>query len=857
MHKLLERDPFLQKLNTALHATIEEHGQVALISGEAGIGKTSLVDLFTQTYREQVRVLWGACDSLFTPRPLGPLFDIALQVDGEFPVILRTETDQHHIFSACLTELQDRPTILVIEDVHWADEATLDLIKYLGRRIQLTHTLLVLTYRDDEIDTSHPLRLVLGELPRTVTVRLPLMPLSKTSVLELAREVRQADRIDDLYLATGGNPFFVTEALASETDSVPPTVRDAVQARAAHLSTAAREVLDAASVVPGRIETWLLKELFDPTPTALEECVERGMFRMDGDSFIFRHELTRRAIEDNLPLSQRQALHQKILQILMERENLPIQLSRLVHHASLAGNSDAVLLFAPQAAWQAATIGSHLEALAHYQTVLNYKDKLEPKVRAGYFENLAYECYLTSQIDAAIQARMHALEIWRREQDLLRVGDNLRWLSRLYWFLGQRAQAERYSAEAIQLLQTLPPSVELAMAYSNRSQLHMLNENPQEAIHWGTLAIELAENIGDTETLVHALNNVGASQLVTIDEPEGIAKLLRSLDMALAYRYEEHVARAYTNLAWRCVERRDYNRAFNYLNTGIDYSVERDLDAWKLYMKAGRARTYFEQGLWAEASEDALAVINDPRVNAISKIPALVVIGNIRLRRGDPHVQAVLDEALQLAIPTGESQRIGPVVVARAEAQWLAGNLAQGQVEALSGYQVTFKSANPRQWEELSFWLWRLGGELQSERPVSSPFGLQIAGEWQAAAEAWEKLGCPYEQALALMDGDRTSQLQALEIFEHLGARPAVEMVRKSLQPNSKPKSETEQWGGLTTREKEVAQLIAAGKSNREIAAAMTVGVKTVETYVTRILGKLDFDSRVQIATWVLESRLK
>ncbi|HLO30984.1 MAG TPA: AAA family ATPase [Anaerolineales bacterium] len=856
MMKLLERESYLQQLGLTLQEAMAGHGRVVLVSGEAGIGKTSLIDHFTSAQADSVRILWGACDSLFTPRPLGPLHDIATQLKGELPALLHSEANQLSIFSACLVEMQRLPGILVFEDVHWADEATLDLIKFLGRRIQLTKSLLILSYRDDDLSASHPLRLVLGELPRSATLRLALSSLSQASVLELARATKQDEQADDLYATTGGNPFFVTEVLESEGTSVPATVRDAVLARAARLSPAARAVLDAACVVPGRVETWLLKSILLSLPAALEECVERGMLRTDGNSLSFRHELARRALEDSLSTSRRQALHREVLKALRERGEDKVQLSRLVHHAALAGEGEAVLRFAPEAARQAARVAAHLEAAAHYQTALHYADQLDLAEHARLLENRAYECYVTSQISEAVGARLEALEIWRQIRSPRQEGNNLRWLSRLHWFLGQRAPAERYAGEAITLLETLPPGAELAMAYSNRAQLHMLSNEAPEALHWGNQAIGLAEELDDPEILSHALNNVGTAEIVAGKAESGWAKLERSLQLAQTHELHEHAARAYTNLGSESVRIRDYDTAMHYLNDGIDYCIERDLDSWSLYQMGWRARANLEQGRWIEAGEDALAVLNNPRAAAIARIPALTTLGRLRVRRGDPDSQPVLDEARERALSTGELQRIGPVATARAEAAWWRGEMKQVIAEVHIAYQLALRDQDPWELGELSFWLWHADALDALPDKVAQPFALQMRGDWRAAAREWERLGCPYEQALALADGDPAAQWAALEIFQQLGARPAINFLQQKLGNPVSQQLEKEKFSGLTVREREVASLIARGKSNREIAEAMTVGVKTVETYVTRILHKLGCASRVQIATWAVEKGL-
>jgi DNA-binding CsgD family transcriptional regulator len=856
MTLLLERDSFLLELDAALKDAIVGQGRVALVSGEAGIGKTSLIEHFIHTHRDSVRVLWGACDSLFTPRPLGPLHDIALQLDGKLPELLHSGADRQDIFSACLAEFQNSPSIVVFEDVHWADEATLDLIKFLGRRIQRTSTLLILTYREDELAPAHPLHLAFGDISRAAILRLPLLPLSQSSVMILARAAKQDERVNDLYETTGGNPFFVTEALASEGERVPATVRDAVLARAARLTPSARTVLDTAAIVPGRIEDWLLNQLISPAPAAVEECMERGMLSTSQHSFAFRHELARRSIEDALSPSRRKGLHQQILAALMERDD-PVQFSRLVHHAAFAGDGSAVLRFAPPAAEQAAAVGAHLEAAAHYQTALEYADQLTLAERAQLIEKRAYECYLTSQIDEAVDARLDALALWQKVCDTQQEGNNLRWLSRLHWFLGHRVESEQYAQHAIALLETLPPAQELAMAYSNRAQLHMLADETAEAIRLGDQAIALAEKLGDSEVLCHALNNVGTAELYQTYSQAGRSKLERSLKVALAHGFHEHVARAYTNLASKAVEHRQYDDAMPYLNSGISYSIERDLDAWTTYMLAWRARAYYEQGQWMEAAEDAQAVLKNPRAAVVARIPALTALGAIRVRRGDPDGEQVLDEALGLALPTGELQRIGPVALARAESKWLKGAHDECISEAQTVYDLAMNSADAKRLSESAFWIWRAGGFVSLSDLGSGTFTLQIRGDWRAAAVAWEQLGCPYEQALALMDGDVFAQTQSLEIFERLGARPAALLVEQKLQAIPQRQLDKDRAGGLTARERDVVVLIAQGKSNREIAQEMTVGIKTVETYVTRILKKLNLVSRVQIATWAIEKGLR
>jgi DNA-binding CsgD family transcriptional regulator len=292
------------------------------------------------------------------------------------------------------------------------------------------------------------------------------------------------------------------------------------------------------------------------------------------------------------------------------------------------------------------------------------------------------------------------------------------------------------------------------------------------------------------------------------------------------------------------------------LNDGIAYCIERDLDSWGLYLLAWRARANLGQGDWSEAGEDALTVINSPRGASVARIPALTALGCLRVRRGDPDSGSVLEEAYARALLSGEIQRIGPVVSARAEAAWWQGELKQIVDQIQAAYELALRHQSDWEAGELAFWLRRAGKLTELPTRAAKPFELHIAGDWRGAAQEWERLGCPYERGLALMDGDETAQLLALEIFNQLGAGPAARWMQKKLLSVPQRQLDKGKFGGLTAREREVARLIAQGKSNREIAEAMTVGVKTVETYVTRILNKLGFDSRVQIATWAIEKGL-
>jgi DNA-binding CsgD family transcriptional regulator/tetratricopeptide (TPR) repeat protein len=857
--ELLEREQFLSDLQTILADVNAGTGRFVLISGEAGIGKTALVEQFAQSNKNQVRVLWGTCDALFTPRPLGPLYDIAPQAKTDLLSLLEDQAPHASILAAVLEEMETGPTpsILVIEDVHWADEATLDLLKYLGRRINRIKSMLIATYRDDEMTAEHPLRFVLGDLPNRCVARLRLAPLSEASVNILSD--RAGWRIKDLFAVTGGNPFFITEALASKESGVPVTVRDAVVSRAARLSAAARAVVELVSVVPARTEMWLLNDTVKPSDSTLEECATAGMLKVDGEVVAFRHELARRAIEESLAMPRRQHLHALVLTTLINR-NAEALLSRIVHHAGQAHNGPAVLKFAPIAAREAAALSAHRESASHYKTALDYSAALPPQDRAALLESRSYECHLTGQSDAALELRREALDIWKQLGDKLKQGDNLRWMSRISWFLGRKKEAETYSVEAVDILEKLPPGPELAMAYSNRAQLHMLAEETEHSIKWGSRAIKLAEKLGATETLLHALVTVGTSEFLVQSE-EGRVKLEESLRLALAEGYQEPASRAFNNLVACALRTRNYELAMRYAERGLEYTKKHDIDSFQMYMLAKRAQAFFDQGDWERAGDEASFVLAHYQLPPIAKITALAVLGHLRVRRGDPTVASVLGEARDLAIPTGELQRIVPVASARAEYAWLKGNLDQTIEEARLVLNMPRVRDDPWFYGEFAFWIWRASGVAETSERMAKPYLLHMSGDWCGAAKAWKEIGCPYEEAMALADGDEPAKRAALEIFERLGAGPAVEKVRQALRatgvrriPRGPRPSTQSNRAGLTTRQVEVLSFMVAGLSNAEIATRLFISPRTVDHHVAAILEKLDTRTRAEAVSVALQT---
>jgi len=359
--ELLERSSFLDALAGYAAEARDGSGRLVLVSGESGIGKTAMVEAF-QAQLDGARWLWGACDGLLTPRPLGQLFDIAAQASGQLGELCDQGTGPDRLFGAFLAELNSPAalTVVVVEDVHWADEATIDLLRFAGRRLGRMKALVLVTYRDDEV-SDDPLRLLLGDLAtHSATRRMGLPPLSDDAVRALAGQ-RDVDAAE-LCRVTGGNPFLVCEAIEAGWPAIPPTVRDVVGARLARSSTPVREALQAAAGIGTSIDREVLASVLGGSAAPLDDCLRTGLVTADATSLRFRHELARMAVAEAIPPHRRGELHARLVRVLEDVGNTDPAV--LAHHAEGAGDVAATLRYAPEAARRSAALGAHRGAAA-------------------------------------------------------------------------------------------------------------------------------------------------------------------------------------------------------------------------------------------------------------------------------------------------------------------------------------------------------------------------------------------------------------------------------------------------------------------------------------------------------------
>jgi DNA-binding CsgD family transcriptional regulator/tetratricopeptide (TPR) repeat protein len=844
----LEREVAIERIMDVITSAERRGGSVVAIEGPAGIGKSTLLRYVLDEAGRSAVV--GICDDLTIPQTLGPFEDMARD-SKDFAAALDMGIQ---VFRRFLVEslVGESAPVLAIEDLHWADQSTIDALAHVGRRIERATAPVIVTFRSG-LTQENPVTRLLGQIPSGRLTRITLSELSRSAVNRLAEgSGRDADQ---LYELTGGNPFLVTELLATD-DSLPDTITDSVAARIAALPESATEAAELLAVVPGEIDWEIMESLLGPDSTALADLELEDLATSRPNGVSFRHELLRRAVAEKLTVSRARELHRRVLDACLLHDASP---SHIAHHAEGAGDVATLLRFSRLAAETAAEAGAHTEALRHVEIILDHLDDMGPRERADVWDLAAQEYWLNQRTQESYQASQTAASLWEESGDPIRQGSSLNHASRAEWILARPERAASLLDQAVAVLETAPPSTELALAYIGKGQQLGLSSRIHEALSALNQAVELADTSGDPLVIGMAHSAREPWRMALGEEEESRA----DGDLALGIFRDRHAHDELSVLYG--------NRIAGAINTLMLGHVDDDLrdaaafaegiDSLNLeIMLAGQTcRLHLHRAEWGTAAEDAEKVLRTVETG-VRRCSAVTVMSLLKGRMGDPEALDHLEEAIRLAETSNDIQRLGPAGAAAAELTWL------GMTNELSFldrvWRLARRSGFVRWSSEIAVWLRRLGVEVTPPDAGPSPLRHELNGDHAEAAAVWKQLRFPYEACVSLTFSDDPHLMaEAARTMEDLGAAASRDRVRQMLRDRGislgrgRSRSTRDNPAGLTRRQMEVLELLAQDLTNAEIADRLFISPKTVDHHVSAILTRMGVATRSQAAALLPELR--
>ncbi|HEV8404122.1 MAG TPA: AAA family ATPase [Candidatus Limnocylindrales bacterium] len=852
---LVERDEVLATLRRSLDADATAGGRIVLIRGEAGIGKTSLLKAFVEECPSDVDVVWGACDGVSTPQPYGPFEDMADALGPVFRGLLDGDASRGEIGRWLLQWMAAGPMrVMIIEDIQWADQATLDLLVFLARRIDSLPVLLLVSHRDGDGRAPGVDRILGGVASLPGLRQLPLEPLSRAGVERLAG--RTGVDVRELHRITAGNPFYVREVLDAGLSRIPISVRDAVRARVAQLDERGRRALQVAAILGVRAEPWLLAAVAGEDILGIDDCLRIGLLTK-ADGIAFGHELTRMVVLEDVPVIHGIALHRRALAAL-EQAGLG-DAARLAYHAEGAAERDPVVRHASAAGHRALTAGSHREAIAQFERALRFAGGLAPEARVVLVEPLSQALYLINHHPEAYRAAAEAAALRKRGGDDLATAADLLFLAEVSWRADHGSVAWSAAREALALAESIGDERALAMAYATLGRLEWLTGQNREGRATCERALEIARRIEDAEVTAVALGTIGSIELDLGDE-RGWADLGESARIARELHLPSLVDRSLYNLGEAAIVWRRYELARAYFQQVQAYfqvlwETGEQIDLYGI--DSPIAQIEFVLGNWDAAQARGHAALVGPRRRSADRIRALLVLARIAIRRGEAGCQAKLDELRELV---GGLESVAPQVeqdllVAEVEAAWISGDLEPHVPRLRAAYAAARREGSRAAIGEMGLWLWRAGALSDLDERAEDMYHLEVAGRAREASAAWAELSLPYEAALSLAgSSDATDVQRAHEELTRLGATAVARKVALRLRelgspvPRGPRPTTRANPHGLTEREWEIAGLLALGLSNAEIADRLVVSPKTVGHHVSAVLGKLGVRRRAEVA---------
>jgi DNA-binding CsgD family transcriptional regulator len=843
--RLLEREDELGVLADAVQDAAAGRGSLVLVAGEAGIGKSSLLRELRERTGERVTFLIAACEPLSVPVPLAPVRELVEAAGGGDLIDLGSD-DRLVLVRRVASVLAERaPVVAVIEDVHWADPLTLDLMRLLVRRAPQMAAAIIATFRDDEAAANPELGLLLGDLTSAPGVRhIRLRPLSQAAVRELAGP--SGLDVGELVRATGGNPFLVVESVAAG-DRLPASVRDAALARAGRLSRAGREVADAAAVLGQRFDYALLDAVVAGSTKAVEEALARGVLVAESTRLGFRHELIREAIEASISPPRLAELHARVVSALVSQAGV-VDNARLAHHAELAGLHHEACRYATLASVEADRLGAPLQARLQAERALRLGEDLADPDRYELLIRYSRAANFTStRYEDAVWGAEQALAVAERLGDPLRQAHALGALAWALWSFDRMMQAKQAAERAIAVLEATSDVAAQVRARSAHIRIEASAFDPAMAIAAAPPARELALAAGLEEVQIDIAISVGLAH-GHHGQPEAIPIITDALRDARAAGLAIQTIRGYVNLLFVGATLRQHELVDGAIGEARAVFEELDARIPSHVIEGFLARSLLDRGRWDEALPAAAYSARTWH----AEVPlARAMEGLIAARRGEPGAERTLEQAWAEIPKVAEDSRHGTLRCALVEAAWLRGD-RRTTLEHLEAARASPATGRFARWGgELALWAARHG--LEHDTPVGAPDAvkLELEGDWRGAIRAWRKLEAPYESALAALPGDDAAARHAHAELHKLGASAAIRTfareraARRGRDMRGPRRSTLAHPAGLTPREQEVLEKLATGATNPTIAAELHLSERTVAHHVSAILAKLGVATRL------------